>query len=107
MTQLTNTVLEFNVPANAVAATTVTSEGLAVPYNHDCQRMLLLIGGAEATVKAGDGLQGTTDLVVPFESGKTKALVIESGKFKFHTGENKGCVVITGTGATVQAIQLP
>lgn len=107
MAELEKTILKFNEAGSVIAAATVSEEGLMVPYDHDDHRILLLISGAEATIKAGDGIQGTEDLVVPFETGKTKALVIESGKYKFHTGENKGHVVITGTGATVQAIQLP
>lgn len=106
-TAITKTKLSFNEPVETTAAATLTADGATVDYDHDDQRILLLIGTADVTIKAGDGLQATEDLLVEFESGKTKAVVIESGKYKFHTGENKGKIFISGNGATVQAIQLP
>lgn len=107
-TEVVNTKLKFNEPKEVGAAVTLTSEGAVVDYTGCSDELiLLLIGGAAATIKAGDGIQATSDLTVPFETGKQKAVVVESGKYLFHTGEDKGKIVIEGTGATVQVIQLP
>lgn len=105
---IVNTILKFNEPKEMEPVVTLTADGATVDYTKKSDELiLLLIGGAAATVKAGDGLQATSDLAVPFVTGKTKALVIESGKYLFHTGDNKGKIVIEGVGVTVQVIQLP
>lgn len=107
-TNIVNTELKFNEPKEMIAAVTLTADGATIDYTKKSDELVLLIvGGAEATIKAGDGLQGTNDLVIPFTTGKTKAVVVESGKFLFHSGENKGKIVITGNGVTVQVVQLP
>lgn len=99
--------LTRNQGVKIVAVTTLTAEGATVSYMDDCQRIMLIIGGAEATIKKGDSIQATQDLVIPFATGETKAVVVESGKYKHMTGMDKGNIVITGVGATVQAFLLP
>lgn len=89
------------------AAVACGADGATVEYDAEDRRILLMIGTADATIKAGNGIQGTEDLVIPFTTGKTKAVVIESGKFVNTSGPHKGKILITGATATVQAVVLP
>lgn len=83
------------------------SDGAVVEFDTEDRKILLIIGTAEATIKAGNGLQGTEDLTVEFTTGKQKAVVVESGRFVNTSGPNKGKILITGATATVQAVALP
>ena len=49
------------------------------------------------TVKAGNGIQGVNDLVLTVSKG-THLFKLESGRFKFISGENKGKVVMVSSG---------
>lgn len=106
VTNITVSKIPLNGDAALQAAVACGADGAAVPFDAD-QKMVLIIGTAEATIKAGNGIQGVDDLVIPFTSGSTKAVVIESGKFLNVSGEHKGKILITGETATVQAIALP
>ena len=97
-------------------ALTSTTDGAEVDYTGQSDgRILLLIenGNASAaetaTVKAGNGIQGTEDLVVSVPAQKTLGLVLESGKFAFASGERKGKVWVVGesTNIKVAAVALP
>lgn len=105
---IVNTKLKFNEPAEPVEAVTLDTDGAVIDYTQCSDELILLeIGGAAATILKGDGIQATADLEIPFVSGKTKVVVVESGKYLFHTGEDKGKIKVTGTGATLRVIQLP
>jgi hypothetical protein len=83
------------------------SDGAVVAFDDPDQKILLIIGTATATIKAGNGLQGTSDLTVTYVSNKQQAVVLESGKYMNMFGTHKGKVLITGATATVQAVVLP
>ena len=104
---ITKTKLKLNGSAVMPDAVTLAADGGKIAYDEEDTKIVLLIGGAEATIEAGNALQGDGNLVIPFETGKTKAIVIESGKFRNVSGDERGYIHISGTGATVAAIVLP
>jgi len=110
-----------NVPT---AATVAKTDGALVTFDKDDQKILLLLKNNitnathTAVIKAGNGLQGVSDLEITLTgtdttAGNEKAVVIESGRFVNVTGDNKGKVVIVskdttiGTQIEVRAIVLP
>ena len=109
VTAISKTVVPLNTGTAIAAAVACGADGAVIDYSDQPDgKILLLIGTAEATIQAGDGFQSKgVNLVVPFETGKTKAVVIESGRYMQTSGANKGKILITGATATVQAIALP
>lgn len=117
ITVITNTSLTRNEAKEITAKSAVDgTAGAKVNFeNRSDGKILLLLtndhasASKDATIKAGNSLQGTEDLVVSVPAGKTYGVVVESGKYKNVTGDNKGNVIITGasTDIKVQAIELP
>ena len=109
-----------NVPT---AATVAKTDGALVTFDKDDQKILLLLKNNvsnathTAVIKAGNGLQGVSDLEITLTGtetteGNEKAVVIESGRYVNVSGDNKGKVNIvsadtTGTQIEVRAIVLP
>ena len=124
-TTITNTVVTRNAATNVPAAATVANnDGAVVTFDKDDQKILLLLKNNitnathTAVIKAGNGLQGVSDLSITLTgtdtaAGNEKAVVIESGKYVNMSGTNKGKVNIvskdatTGTQIEVRAIVLP
>ena len=123
-TTITNTVLKRNEATNVpTAATVVKTDGALVTFDKDDQKILLLLKNNTtnathtAVIKAGNGLQGVSDLEITLTgtdttAGNEKAIVIESGRYVNVSGDNKGKVNIvskdtTGTQIEVRAIVLP
>ena len=124
-TTITNTVVTRNAATNVPAAATVANnDGALVTFDKDDQKILLLLKNNitdathTAVIKAGNGLQGVSDLSITLTgtttaAGNEKAVVIESGRYVNVSGDNKGKVVIvsadttTGTQIEVRAIVLP
>ena len=124
-TAITNTVLKRN-EAKAVpsAATVAKTDGALVTFDKDDQKILLLLKNNitnvthTAVIKAGNGLQGVSDLEITLTgtdttAGNEKAIVIESGRYVNVSGDNKGKVNIVSKDTTdgnqieVRAIVLP
>lgn len=108
--------MALNTLSEAVVfvAPTTASDGFAIPYmEQDTKTVLLVQGGAAAgtlTVKQGDGIQGVADTeAFAVKASETKAIVLESGKFKQLTGANKGKVVAIPSAADIKlaAVMLP
>jgi len=119
-TAITNTVLKRNeAKAVPTAATVAKTDGALVTFNKDDQKILLLLKNAvtdathTAVIKAGNGLQGVSDLEVTLAKSAEACVVVESGRFMDVSGDNKGKVNIvskdttTGTEIEVRAIVLP
>ena len=124
-TAITNTVLKRNeAKAVPTAATVAKTDGALVTFDKDDQKILLLLKNNvtnathTAVIKAGNGLQGVSDLEITLTgtdttAGNEKAVVIESGRYVNVSGDNKGKVNIvskdttTGTQIEVRAIVLP
>ena len=96
--------------APTMAAPDGTLGALIRPGSDESTLLVLTATGAlTATVKAGDGIQGTSDLSVAFTAAGTKYLAVESGKYLITHGDDAGCirVIPSTTGLTVGCITLP
>lgn len=54
------------------------------------------------TIKAGNGIQGVNDYVESVAASSTTAIVLESGRFKNVSGNDKGKVIIMGASADIK-----
>ena len=124
-TAITKTVITRNAATNVPAAATVAKDdGALVTFDKDDQKILLLLKNNvsnvthTAVIKAGNGIQGVSDLEITLTgynttAGNEKAVVIESGRYMDVSGTNKGKVNIVskdgtdGTQIEVRAIVLP
>ena len=85
----------------AVALGALTaSTAKAIDWNEKDEHTVLVINAAaqtDLTVKAGNGIQGVTDLVLTVPKG-ISLVKLESGRFKNVSGANKGKVIVVSTG---------
>lgn len=103
-TAITNLVLAFNAAKEfpTTAAVDATA-GAFITCDAADQKMLIIMENSDAdndenvTIKKGNALQGTADLVYKVPKGETHAIVVESGKYKNISGTNKGKIHITAT----------
>lgn len=111
-----NLKLKSNVAGVVPATVAVDAEnGALVDYSNKSDGRILVVienvgGGANtATIKSGNGLQGTEDLEISLEASEKKCIVVESGKFVNVYGDNAGKLVIMGADANIKvsAIELP
>jgi hypothetical protein len=119
-TAITKTVVTRNA-ATAVpsAATVAKTDGALVTFDKDDQKILLLLKNNitnathTAVIKAGNGLQGVSDLEVTLAASSEACVVVESGRFVNVSGDDKGKVnivskdTVTGTQIEVRAVVLP
>ena len=89
---------------NTIAAVTlealVANTAKAIDWNEKDEHTVLVINAAaqtDLTVKAGNGIQGVTDLVLTVPKG-VSLVKLESGRFKNVSGTNKGKVIVVSTG---------
>lgn len=119
-TAITKTVVTRNAATAVPAAATVAkTDGALVTFDKDDQKILLLLKNNitdathTAVIKAGNGLQGVSDLEVTLAAKSEACVVVESGRFVNVSGDNKGKVNIVskdttiGTQIEVRAIVLP
>lgn len=89
------------------------SAGALIPMGNRDDKTLIFVqnggsGKTNITFKAGDAIQGATDLVVSVTNGKTECFVVESGRFLVTKGQNRGKMLVTGTAdLKVGAVVLP
>ncbi len=72
----------------------------AIEWSENDEKMILVVNATQATtltVKAGNGIQGVCDLTLTVPVG-VSLVKLESGRFKFVTGENKGKIVVVSPG---------
>lgn len=106
---ITNKVLKFNQAEAIPAATAVdATDGALITPNASDEKVIILLENASAsvaktaTIKAGNGFAGTSDLSVALPASAKYAIVVESGKFVNASGTNRGKIVVTGTDANVK-----
>lgn len=94
-------------PAEPIAFTFTAGKtaGSTVDFGGEDEKTVILFnntgsGAGTATISAGDGIQGVTDLTVDVPVGFS-AIVLESGVCKKLTGDNKGAVVIKVSATTI------
>ncbi len=72
----------------------------AIAWSEKDEHTVLVIRASAATdltVKAGNGIQGVTDLALTVPAG-VSLVKLESGRFKNVSGDNKGKIVVLSTG---------
>lgn len=89
---------------NTIAAVTLealtANTAKAITWNEKDEHTVLVINAAtqtNLTVKAGNGIQGVTDLVLTVPQG-VSLVKLESGRFKNVSGANKGKIIVVSTG---------
>ena len=89
---------------NTIAAVTLealtASTAKANDWSEKDEHTVLVINASaqtDLTVKAGNGIQGVTDLVLTVPQG-VSIVKLESGRFKNVSGANKGKVIVVSTG---------
>lgn len=89
---------------NTIAAVTLepltASTAKAIDWSEKDEHTVLVINAdtqTNLTVKAGNGIQGVTDLVLTVPNG-VSLVKLESGRFKNVSGANKGKVIVVSTG---------
>nr|DAQ49148.1 MAG TPA: hypothetical protein [Caudoviricetes sp.] len=87
-------------PVTLTALTANTEK--AIDWSESDERItLVIVNGGDAatslTVKAGNGIQGVTDLTLTVQKG-TSLVKLESGLYKNVSGINKGKVVVKSAG---------
>ena len=94
-------------PAEPIAFTFTAGKtaGSSVDFGGEDEKTVILFnntgsGAGTATISAGDGIQGVTDLTVDVPVGFS-SMVLESGVCKKLTGDNKGGVVIKVSATTI------
>lgn len=103
-TAIVNTVLNFNEGAAMPATAAVdAADGALITCDKADHKMLIIMENADGanaenvTIKKGNGVQATADLVVALAASQKKVITIESGKYKNVSGTNKGKILINGT----------
>ena len=82
------------------ALTANTAKALELSERDDKMTLVINNTGSAATsltVKAGNGIQGVADLTLTVPVG-VSLVKLESGRFKFVTGDNKGKIVVVSPG---------
>lgn len=89
---------------NTIAAVSLealtASTAKAIDWSEKDEHTVLVINASaqtDLTVKAGNGIQGVTDLVLTVPQG-VSLVKLESGRFKNVSGANKGKVIVVSTG---------
>ena len=88
-----------------VEKTDVTTAGIAIEAQEHGDRMVLLLvasAACTATVVAGDGevFGGLEDLTISFTAAGEKAVCLDTARFKFVSGPNKGCILVKADAAS-------
>ena len=88
-----------------VQKTDVTTAGIAIEAQEHGDRMVLLLtasAACTATIVAGDGdVWGNLEpLEVKFDAAGDKAVCLDTARFKFTSGENKGKIVVKADAAS-------
>lgn len=103
VTKITPTKLKHNIPGTMPVSVLVGADGMEIDFGGVDNKVLIVVDTADIVIKAGNALQGVSDLAVA--SGK--CVTIESGKFKNVSGAHNGKVFVTGATAKVLAVELP
>ena len=82
----------------------VADGALLTPGNDEATLIILSSTAAvTATIKAGDGIQGVSDITVSVGANKTAYVAVESGRFKITKGANAGKIKVTTSAAGLSA----
>lgn len=97
---------KYNEPAASKTIATMVealdaAAGGKIKWDERDEKMLLLIQNTAtseqtAAIKAGDGIMGVCDLSIKIPASSYTIVSLDSARFKWVSGENKGYVLITG-----------
>ena len=81
------------------------ADGAFLTPGNDEATLIVLTSSASvtATIKAGDGIQGVSDITVSVGANKTAYVAVESGRFKITKGANAGKIKVTTSAAGLSA----
>ena len=104
----------FNLDALGMTAATAAADGFTVDYSDQDSKILLVFLNTNAsttartaTIKAGDSIQGVADLASGnVEPGDYAAVVVDSGRFKNVSGNNKGKIRVIPSHAELKMAAL-
>lgn len=106
--------LNLNTAANLPATTAIDgTDGGLIDFSVPDHKALIILenasssAGATATIKAGNGLQGVSDLAVSLAASAKMCIRIESMKYVNVSGENMGKVKVTGANVKAALVVLP
>lgn len=90
-----------NIATPTLTALTANTKK-ALDWGENDAKMILVISNSgdsavSLTVKAGNGIQGVADLTLSAPKG-ISLVKLESGRFKFVSGANKGKIVVKSAG---------
>lgn len=105
ITTLVATTAKRNVIPATDWATAALDATAGAEYTHDGkdENTVFILENADAsnaevvTIKAGNGIQGTTDLAISLPASAMRFITLDSGKYKNVSGTNKGKIMFTGT----------
>lgn len=88
-----------------------SADGAYLTPGNDEATLIVLGSSADvtATIKAGDGIQGVSDITVSVGASKMAFVAVESGRFKITKGENAGKIKVmaSASGLSAGCIVLP
>lgn len=96
-----NVTMRNKIVTPTLTALTANTEK-ALDWSENDAKMILVISNSgdtavSLTVKAGNGIQGVADLTLSAPKG-VSLVKLESGRFKFVSGTNKGKIVVKSAG---------
>lgn len=106
-------IAKWNEASGAVPFTALNTDGAYYEHGARDDRTLILVSNKATsaenfTIKKGNGLQGVADEVLSVPASSTIATVIESGRFKNVSGDNKGRVIFAGSAnLSVAVVEMP
>ena len=92
--------------ASLFAAVDASAGAEYAASGRDDKTLLLIQNAATSaktvTVKAGNGIQGVNDLSVSVPASSTTALVLDSGRYKNVSGDDRGKIIVLGESADIK-----
>ena len=97
--------LKWNEAGTVTLAAVDATDGAVLTPAGDESTVIILASTAAvtATIKAGDGIQGTSDLTVSVAANSTQYIALEAGRFCMTKGADRGKIRLTASAAGLSA----
>ena len=98
---------KLSAPFATLVQAVDAADGCEFEFEGKDDKYLILVQNSASAAKSvtvlhGDGLQGTTDHTESLAASSYATMVIESGRFRIMSGEDKGKVSIKGEDANIK-----